>query len=225
MIVLGVTGSIGMGKTTAAAVLRRLGVPVFEADTCVHRLLAEDGAAVPGVTKAFPEAVRGGAVDRAKLGAIVFADQAARRKLEDIVHPLVRAAERRFLKRAEARRAAIVALDIPLLFETGADAMCDATIVVTAPRFVQERRVLARPGMTKKRLAQILSQQMPDAEKRKRADFTVATGLGLRAALNDLRRIVRLVAQRNRRPAHVRRAPRKMGPHARNRPRYRNHGT
>jgi len=222
MIVLGLTGSIGMGKSSAAAALRRLKIPVFEADACVHRLLESGGAAVPRIAEAFPGTVVNGAVDRARLGAIVFADTRARRRLESILHPLVRGAERRFLRRARRRRVACVALDLPLLFETGAEALCDATIVVTAPRFVQESRVLARPGMTRARFAQILSHQMADAEKRRRADFTVPTGLGFRPALNRLRRIVRLMKQRRagsaRRVAHE-------GPHARNRPRYRNHGS
>jgi dephospho-CoA kinase len=223
MIVLGVTGSIGMGKTAAAAALRRLGIPVFEADAEVHRLLAKGGAAVTRIGEAFPGAVRNGAVDRAKLGGIVFADDGARIRLESVVHPLVRAAEMRFLERSRARHMRIVALDIPLLFETGADSLCDASIVVSAPPFVQRGRVLARPGMTPERLAQVLERQMPDPEKRQRADFTVPTGLGFRTTLKALRRIVKLARKKPRRAA-MRRAAAITERYARNRPRYRNHG-
>jgi dephospho-CoA kinase len=222
MIVLGLTGSIGMGKTKAAKALRRLGLPVFEADACVHRLLGKGGAAVVAVAAAFPGVVKAGAVDRQKLGAIVFSDDDARRKLEAIVHPLVRAAEMRFLKHARMRRVPMVVVDIPLLFENGGEALCDATVVVSAPAFLQEARVMRRRGMTRARYRRILSQQMPDAEKRRRADFTVRTGVDLRAALNRLRRIVRLVKEKNRHARRAVAAPR-HGFHARNRPRYRNH--
>lgn len=225
MLVLGLTGSIGMGKSKAAAALRRLGVPVFEADACVHRLLAKGGAAVAAVEGAFPGMVRAGAVDRGRLGALVFSDAAARRRLEGIVHPLVRAEELRFLNRARGRRLAVVALDIPLLFESGADRLCDATVVVSAPHFLQKARVMRRAGMSESRLAQILANQMPDAEKRRRADFVVPTGVSLRAALNRLRRIVRLVKRKNRPAGAPRRAGSCHGRHARNRPRYRNHRT
>lgn len=199
MIVLGLTGSIGMGKSTAAAMLRRLGVPVFEADREVHRLLEDDRKVKKRVGARFPEAMKGGEVDRGKLGAVVFADPEARRDLEAILHPLVRAAERRFLKAAAARRVPVAALDIPLLFETGADRFCDVTIVVTAPPFVQRGRVMRRASMTPARYRAVLGQQMPDLEKRKRADFVVETGNGVRATLNKLRAIVTLARNANRR--------------------------
>jgi len=216
MIVLGLTGSIGMGKTTAAAAFRRLGVPVFDADREVRRVLARHGAAVAPVAAAFPGMVNAGAVDRARLAKLVFDDDAARQKLESIVHPLVRAEERRFLTRARLERRKIAVLDIPLLFETGAEGLCDASIVVTAPPFIQERRVLCRPGMTKALFARILASQMPDIEKRKRADFTVPTGLGQRTTLKALRRIVRLM----RKNCHAARRAALSERYARNRPRY-----
>lgn len=205
MVVLGITGSIGMGKTTAARALRRLGIPVFEADREVHRLLHEKRREIG---KAFPEAMKGGAVDRRKMAEIVFRDAAARTKLESILHPEVWAAETRFLEAHRARRTPVVALDIPLLFESGADRLCDASITVSAPHFLQRARVLSRPGMTAARLEAILALQMSDAEKRRRADFVLPTGLGQRPALNRLRRIIKSVKRKRR---------------ARNRPRYRNH--
>lgn len=193
MIVLGLTGSIGMGKTHAARVLRRMGLPVFEADGAVHRLIGPGGRAVAAVDAAFPGVVRGGAVDHAALGERVFGDQRELARLEAILHPLVRAAQRRFLRQAALRGADMVVLDIPLLFETGADRLCDATILVTAPPFVQEARVLGRPGMTRARLAAIRARQMAESDKRRRADFIVPTGLSRGETLNRLRRIVTLM--------------------------------
>ena len=216
MIVLGLTGSIGMGKSTAAAAFRRLGVPVFDADHAVRRALENGGAAVDAIAAAFPGMVKAGAVDRATLAELVFRDAAARRKLEAIVHPLVRTEELRFIARARNERRKIAVLDIPLLFETGADRLCDATVVVTAPHFVQAGRVLSRPGMTKALFARILASQMPDVEKRRHADFSAPTGLGQRATLKALRRIVRLVRKGSRAPMRAINARR----HARNRPRY-----
>ena len=165
MIVLGLTGSIGMGKTVAARNFARLGVPVFEADAVVHELLGPAGAAVAPVGAAFSGTVRGGAVDRAALGDRVFGDGPALRRLEAIVHPLVAERRRCFLAAAKARRAALVALDIPLLFETGMARECDYVAVVSAPVAVQRARVLARPGMTEAKLAAILNQQIPDARQ------------------------------------------------------------
>lgn len=216
MIVLGLTGSIGMGKTTAAAAFGRLGIPVFDADRAVRRLLEAGGAAVGPIAAAFPGMVERDAVDRPRLARLVFNDESARKRLELIVHPLVRAEERRFLARARIERRRIAVLDIPLLFETGADGLCDASVVVTAPPFIQEQRVLARPGMTKALFARIAANQMPDGEKRKRADFSVPTGLGQRTTLKALRRIVRLM--RDRRGASRRAAMRRR--HAGNRPRH-----
>ena len=195
MIILGLTGSIGMGKTSAARALRRLGVPVHDADAAVHRLLGPGGKAVPEIQALFTQAVENGAVNRRTLGSIVFADPAALRRLESVLHPMVRKEEQGFLKRMRRRRKRLVVLDIPLLYETGGAARVDAVIVVSAPAILQARRVLARPGMTQQKFAQILQQQMPDAEKRRRADFVVSTGLGHDRSLRQLKRIVRLLRE------------------------------
>ncbi|MBI2235887.1 MAG: dephospho-CoA kinase [Magnetospirillum sp.] len=194
MKILGLTGSIGMGKSTAAAMLRRLGVPVHDADAVVHRLFEPGGAAVPPVAAAFPGVVKDGRVDRAELGRRVFGDAAVMARLEAIVHPLVRAAERRFLDIHRRRNTALVVLDIPLLFETGGERRADRVAVVSCPAFLQAQRVLRRPGMSPERLAAIRARQMPDAEKRRRADFVVPTGIGRRETLRRLRRIVTLMS-------------------------------
>jgi dephospho-CoA kinase len=201
MIVLGLTGSIGMGKSTAATLLRRLGIPVYDADQAVHQLLAHGGRAVPAIAARFPAAIRAGAVDRDALGRIVFADPAALRDLEAIVHPQVHEAERRFLRAQAMRRTRMVVLDIPLLFEGGLDRRCAATLVVSAPAALQRQRVLRRPGMTREKLAGILAKQMPDAEKRRRADAVIPTGLGKRATLSRLRRAVAALSTRRGAPA------------------------
>ncbi len=187
MKVLCLTGSVGMGKTTAARMLRRLGIPVHDADGEVHRLLGRGGAAVKAVEAAFPGVKRGKAIDRAALGRLVFADPAALRRLETILHPLVRQAEARFLARSRRERQGLVVLDIPLLFETGGERRCDGVLVVSAPRAIQLARVMARPGMTKARLAAVEARQMPDGQKRRRADVVISTGLGKRHSLRALR--------------------------------------
>lgn len=191
MIVLGLTGSIGMGKSTAAADFRRLGIPVHDADVAVHRLLEQGGVAVPVVEAAFPGVTREGAIDRAALGQRVFDDNDALDRLEALLHPLVWRDQERFLAHARALRKRLVVLDIPLLFETGAERRCDAVAVVTAPRFLQEHRVLTRPGMDRTRLRAVLARQMPDPEKRRRADFVIRTGLGRARSLRDIRKIIR----------------------------------
>lgn len=190
-IILGLTGSIAMGKTTAAAMFRRMGVRVFEADRVVHRLFTDAGV-VAEIAKMFPEAVKGGTVDRKALGAAVFGDQAALKKLEAVLHPRVGRAELHFLKQAALRRDRLVVLEVPLLFETGGDRRCDATIVVTAPRFIQDARVRRRPAMTTRRLAAIRARQMPEPEKLNRADFIVPTGLGRALTLRHLQEIARM---------------------------------
>jgi len=190
MKILCLTGSVGMGKTTAARMLRRLGVPVHDADAEVHRLLGRGGAAVPAVAKAFPGVKTGSAIDRAALGRIVFSDPAALKRLEKILHPLVRKAERAFLAKARRQRQPLVVLDIPLLFETRGEGTCDGVIVVSAPEAIQRARVLARPGMTREKLAGIEARQMPDAEKRQRADVVIETGLGRRHSFENLRRAI-----------------------------------
>ena len=188
MIVLGLTGSIGMGKSTTAGMFRDEGVPLFDSDATVHELYG--GAATAAIEQAFPGTTRGGVVDRQRLGARVMGDRAAIKRLEAIVHPLVRAARDRFLAEYRAAGALIVLLDVPLLFETGGEAEVDAVVVVTAPESVQKARVMARPGMTPERFSAILRQQLPDADKRRRARFVVDTGQGLDAARTQVRRIL-----------------------------------
>ncbi len=188
MKILCLTGSVGMGKTTAARMLRRMGIPVHDADAEVHRLLGRGGAAVKAVEAAFPGVKLGKAIDRAALGKIVFADPAALKRLEAILHPLVRQAERRFLAQARREHRKLVVLDIPLLYETKGERRCDGVIVVSAPRPIQLARMLGRPGMTKERLAAIEARQMPDRQKRRRADIVIETGLGKRHSLENLRR-------------------------------------
>ena len=192
MILVGLTGSIGMGKSTAAEALKRLGLPVHDADAAVHRLLAPGGGAVAAVLAAFPEAgAPDGGIDRRKLGVQVFGDGAALKRLEAILHPLVGAAKRRFLAAAARRRRRVVVLDVPLLYETGGERACDAVLVVSAPRFLQRQRVMARPGMTLEKFRGILAKQMPDAEKRRRTPYVVPTGLGRRVSLDRLRAALR----------------------------------
>lgn len=192
MRVLGLTGSIAMGKSTAAAMLRRMGVPVHDADAVVHALSRPGGAALPAIRAAFPDlALADGGIDRIALSRRAFADAAALRRLEAILHPLVRAAERKFLRLQRARRCRVVVLDIPLLFETGGERRCDAVLVVSAPRLVQVQRALARPGMSAEKFAAIEAKQMPDAEKRRRADAVIPTGRGKRATWVALRKAVR----------------------------------
>ncbi len=191
MIVLGLTGSIGMGKSTAANSFRRLRIPVFDADAAVHRLQGKGGAAVRPIEAAFPGTTRDGRVDREALRARVLGDPAALTRLERIVHPLVRKAELSFLAAARRRGEPIAVLDIPLLLETGGRRHVDKVIVVSAPAAVQRARVLARSGMTEDRLKAILARQMPDALKRRKADHVVRTGLSRHAAQRHIRRIVR----------------------------------
>ncbi|MDE2227582.1 MAG: dephospho-CoA kinase [Alphaproteobacteria bacterium] len=188
MKILGLTGGIGMGKSTASALLTRLGVPIYDADRAVHALLAPGGAAVKAVARAFPAAKSGTGISRPKLGKLVFGKPTALRRLEAILHPLVRQQEKRFLRRMRARRARLVVLDIPLLYETGGENRCDAVAVVWAPAALQRDRVLRRPGMDAKRLRAILAQQMPDRAKRVRADFAVPSGLGRAVTRRALQR-------------------------------------
>ncbi|MET4805846.1 dephospho-CoA kinase [Limibacillus sp. MBR-115] len=192
MVILGLTGSIGMGKSTTATMLRRMGVPVHDADAAVHRLMASGGAAVATIEKAFP-GTRGadGGIDRKALGAKVFQDPASLRRLEAILHPMVRAETAAFLRRQARMRHPLVVLDIPLLYETGAETRVDAVLVVTAPDFVQRGRVLKRTEMTQARLDAILAQQVSDHEKQRRADFVLKNGLSKGWALKRLKRIVK----------------------------------
>jgi dephospho-CoA kinase len=192
VIVLGLTGSIGMGKSNAAATLRRLGVPLFDADAVVHRLLGPKGAAVAVVEAAFPGVGdEAGGIDRQRLGQRVFRDPPALRRLEGIIHPMVRRAELRFVAQERARRSRLVVLDIPLLFEAGGVERCNVVLVVSAPARLQRERVMRRPGMSEGRFADILRAQVPDREKRRRADFVVATALGRSVTFRRLKAIVR----------------------------------
>ena len=198
MKVLGLTGSIGMGKSTAASMLRRLGVPVHDSDAAVHRLMARGGAAVPAIANAFPDVVHDGVVDRSAFGGIVFAYRAALARLEAIVHPLVSREAERFLARHRRRRTPLVVLDVPLLLEANGHRRCDLVAVVSAPPAVQRQRVMARPGMTESRLKAILAKQMPDREKRRRADVVIPTGLGRAVTMRRLERLVNGLRRRER---------------------------
>lgn len=191
MKILGLTGSVGMGKSTAATMLKRMRVPVYDADAAVHRMMAKGGSAVAAVAAAFPGVENNGAIDRAALGRRVFGDGTAMKRLEAIIHPMVRADESHFLDAMRRRGAKLVVMDVPLLFESGRQRRYDATMVISAPAFLQRARVLARPGMTATRFAAILARQMPDAAKRRRADFLVTSGLGRAATWRQLRRVLR----------------------------------
>ena len=193
---VGLTGSIGMGKTETAKMFARLGIPVYDADAAVHRLYEPGGGAVEPIAEAFPGTVVDGRVDRAELTKRVTVDKDAFKKLETIVHPLVGLQQREFLERAAAEGAELVVLDIPLLFETGGHARVDAVVVVSAPHHVQRARVLERPGMTADKLDHILSRQVPDAEKRAQAHFVVETEHGLDHAFAQVKTVVAALQQR-----------------------------
>ena len=198
MFILGLTGSIGMGKSTTAKFFAEAGVPVHDADAAVHRLYENE--AVPLIEAAFPGTTSGGQVDRERLAKRVLGDAAAIKRLEQIVHPLVAEVRERFLREAEASGAKVAVLDIPLLLETGGDARCDAVVVVSAPGDVQRTRAFERPGMTEEKFAAILAKQMPDAEKRARADFVVDTSQGYETARTQVRDILARVATMANRP-------------------------
>jgi dephospho-CoA kinase len=192
MFILGLTGSVGMGKSTTAKMFAEEGVPVHDADAVVHRLY--EAEAVPLIEATFPGTTAGGKVDRDRLATQVLGDDAAIKRLESIVHPLVGNARDRFLADAERNGEAVAVLDIPLLFETGGDTRCDAVVVVSAPPDVQRSRSFERPGMTDQKFAAILAKQLPDAEKRARADFVVDTSKGFDAARAQVRDILARVA-------------------------------
>ncbi|MDQ1154889.1 dephospho-CoA kinase [Brevundimonas sp. SORGH_AS_0993] len=206
MIVLGLTGSIGMGKSTTTALFADLGAVIWNADAAVHRLYAPGGAAVAPVGQAFPGVVVDGAVDRTRLAQVLGRDETAFRRLENIVHPLVAQGRRADLEAARRAGVRLAVLDIPLLFETGGDRAVDAVVVVTAEAAVQAERVLARPGMTRERFEAILARQTPDAEKRARADFIVDTGKGLEAARAQVEAIVATVLDPDWAPRRSRRS-------------------
>jgi dephospho-CoA kinase len=193
MVILGLTGSIGMGKSTTAGFFAEAGAPVHDADAAVHRLYA--GAAAAAIEAAFPGTTAGGKVDRVRLGEQVLKDPAALKRLEAIVHPLVRRDEERFLRAAEGAGAAVAVLNIPLLFETGGETRCDAVVVVSAPPEMQRARVMERPGMTEEKFASLLGKQVPDAEKRRRADFVVDTSKDLDSTRAQVRAILQAAAK------------------------------
>jgi dephospho-CoA kinase len=196
MIVVGLTGSIGMGKSTTAAMFADAGAPVYDADAEVRRLYAQGGAAVEPVGEAFPGVVIDGAVDRGRLGERVLGDAEALGRLNALVWPLMGAARTAFFDKARRQAASFVVLDIPLLFETGGERSVDVSVVVTAPATLQRERVLARPGMTPEKLEAILAAQMPDEEKRRRADFVIDTSRGLDEARRQVAAIVARLRER-----------------------------
>ena len=193
MFILGLTGSIGMGKSATAKMFADDGVPVHDADAVVHKLY--EGEATPLIEAAFPGTTQDGTVDRTRLGQRVLGDKEAIARLEQIVHPLVTRARERFLAEAERSGAAVAVLDVPLLLETGGERRCDAVVVVSAPADMQRARAFERPGMSEDKLAVILAKQMPDAEKRARADFVVDTSRGFDAARAQVREILKAVAK------------------------------
>ncbi len=199
MRILGLTGGIAMGKSSAARQLRRLGLPIHDADAAIHRLYAPKGKAFAAVAERFPAAIVNGRVDRQKLGQLVFGKPEELKALERILHPLVRRESLAFLQRQARRRQKLVVLDIPLLYETGGEANCDYVVTVSAPGFLQRQRALLRPGMTPAKLDGILARQTPDAEKRRRADCVVPSGNGFGFALRHLKRAVRLAQTAPRR--------------------------
>lgn len=195
MILVGLTGSIGMGKTTTARLFADEGAPVYDADAAVHALYAKGGAAVETVEALFPGVVVDGAVDRARLSERVLNDPPALKRLEAAVHPMAAAARAAFFEKARADGAKVVVLDVPLLFEIGGDGQMDAVVVVSAPAEVQRERVMARPGMTAEKFEAILARQMPDAEKRERADFVIDTSRGIEAARDQVRAVLARLAE------------------------------
>ena len=228
MFILGLTGSIGMGKSETSKMFRRLGVPVFDADAAVHELMTVGGRAVRRVEQAFPGVTIDGAVNRPALGAKVFGKQDELRKLEAILHPMVGQMQRAFLGAAQARRLPLVVLDIPLLFEGRGEERCDATAVASAPYFLQRQRVLARPNMGLEKFKNIRRQQVPDNVKRQRADFILPTGMGRRFTFVHVASLIQTVARRaghawppkgrpHRRPTNH---PSRRPVHARNRIRH-----
>lgn len=190
MIIVGLTGSIGMGKSATADMFREFDIPVFDADAVVHILQAKDGKAIPYIDKAFPGVVHDGILNRGLLGQQVFADKAALKKLEAIMHPMVQEERVKFFEQAEKDGKKFVVLDIPLLFETGGNQACDKIIVVSAPYDVQKKRVLERKGMSEEKFEDILAKQTPDNEKRGKADFIIDTDQGFDHARKQVQHVI-----------------------------------
>jgi dephospho-CoA kinase len=191
MLLIGLTGSIGMGKSETAKMFARLGLPVYDTDAAVHRLYAEGGEAVGPVGAAFPGVLKDGAIDRTALSQAVIGKSGAMQRLEALIHPLVGEAQADWLRGQARKGAEMVVLDIPLLLENGGEARVDVVVVVSAPASVQRARVLARPGMTEEKFKALLARQMPDAEKRQRADFVIDTGQGLDHAFVQIEALVK----------------------------------
>lgn len=200
MIIIGLTGSIGMGKSVATSMLRDMGIPVHCSDEAVHALLGPKGGAVDLVDAAFPGVLnkKDRSIDRRALGQKIFGHDENRKKLEALIHPLVVESQARFIADHARLHTGIVVLDIPLLYETGAEQRVDKVIVVSAPAFIQRQRVLARPHMTEEKFTAILATQMPDIEKRRRADYIVETGIGMAATRRDLEKIITTLTKPDR---------------------------
>ncbi len=190
MRVVGLTGSIGMGKSETAKMFSAMGVPVFDADAAVHQLQSKNGPAIPAIEKAFPNVVVDGVLNREKLGKLIFGDRKAKARLEAIIHPMVADARQQFFKQATLDGHAFVVVDVPLLFETGGNTACDKVVVVSAPAAIQRERVLARPRMTEEKFTDILNLQTPDADKRAGADYIIETDKGLDHARDQVAKIV-----------------------------------
>jgi len=195
MIVLGVTGSIAMGKSTVSTMLSRMNNPMHDADKTVHNLMKVNGKAYYKIAKRFPRAIEANSVDRTRLGQEVFGNPEKLKELETILHPLVREARDNFIRQQYRYRSRLAILDVPLLYETGGDKHCHKVLVVSAPYFIQRQRVLARQGMTQTKFHDILKRQLPDYEKRKRADFIVPTGLGKAYTYKALKRLMRSLSE------------------------------
>ena len=191
MLIVGLTGSIGMGKSETTKMFAAAGVPVFDADATVQKLQAKDGKAIAHIKKAFPEVIKDGILDRAALGAIIFSNTKAKKILEEIMHPMVAEERVGFFEKAENSGAAFVVLDIPLLFETGGDKACHKVVVVSSPADLQRERVLRRPGMNVEKFEQILAKQTPDADKRSKADYIIETDKGLEHAEVQVTQIIK----------------------------------
>lgn len=191
MIILGLTGSIGMGKSETTKAFAREGVPTFDSDAEVHRLFIQDADLKEAIRAQFPAAVKNNKIDRGVLGKEVFGSKDKIAKLEAIVHPMVQAAQQKFLKEQASKNSPLVVIDIPLLFETGGDKRVDKTLVVSAPKEVQQERVLAREGMSVERFEKIINQQMPDEEKQKKADYVIKTDSGIEAMQKDVRALIK----------------------------------
>lgn len=212
MYLIGLTGSIGMGKSATAQLFREAGVPVYDADAAVHALYEKDGAAVLPIAALVPEAVIDGAVDRNILGQYVLKDADKLKQLEAIVHPLAGAGQRAFLETAKAQGAAVAVLDIPLLYETGGDGFVDCVVVVSAPYALQKQRVLARPGMSEERFMDILAKQVPDEDKRAKADFIVDSSISIEDARTQVHAILDKISGRQGTALAARMARAKPGP-------------